>query len=222
VAIAAPGPDDPREARRLQRRARLTQAALAIFAARGYQKTSVDDIVARARMSKSAFYEQFDSKEQCFREVLAQEGGELIHAVIGAAAGGIDHRDRMRRGIRAFVVTCYKRSAVARLMMVESVGLSPSVEEVRHQLQERFAHMVAEEVRLALLDDQFYADQDPQVFGRAVVGAVNDAVGYFLTHPGADAESLAASLCRIFAPGLPATWGGRPAREARRPGGESR
>ncbi len=194
------GAVDPREARRLQRRARLTQAALAMFAARGYHETSVDEIVARARMSKSAFYEQFDSKEQCFREVLAQEGGELIHAVIAAAAGGNDHRDRMRRGIRAFVVTCYKRSAVARLMMVESVGLSPSVEAVRHQLQERFAHMVAEEVRLALLEDQFYADQDPQVFGRAVVGAVNDAVGYFLTHPGADAESLAASLCRIFAP----------------------
>jgi hypothetical protein len=32
------------------------------------------------------------------------------------------------------------------------------------------------------------------------VGAVNDAVAYFLTHPGADAESLAESLCGIFAP----------------------
>jgi AcrR family transcriptional regulator len=194
------GAIDPREVRRLQRRARLTQAALGMFAARGYHDTSVDDIVARARMSKSAFYEQFESKEHCFREVLAQEGGELIHAVIAAASAGEDHRDRMRRGIRAFVIACYKRSTVARLMMVESVGLSASVEEVRHQLQERFAHMVAEEVRLALLDDEFYADQDPQVFGRAVVGAVNDAVGYFLTHPGADAESLADSLCRIFAP----------------------
>jgi len=38
------------------------------------------------------------------------------------------------------------------------------------------------------------------VFGRAVVGAVNDAVSYYLTHPGADAGSLAANLCRIFAP----------------------
>jgi len=176
------------------------QAALGMFASRGYHDTSVDDIVARARMSKSAFYEQFESKEHCFREVLAQEGGDLIHAVIAAALGGHDHRDRMRRGIRTFVVACYKRSTVARLMLVESVGLSASVEEVRHQLQERFAHMVAEEVRLALLDDAFYANQDPQVFGRAVVGAVNDAVGYFLTHPGADAESLAESLCRIFAP----------------------
>jgi AcrR family transcriptional regulator len=200
VQAAAPRSADPRENRRLLRRARLTQAALGLFATDGYHTTTVDQIVARARMSKSAFYEQFDSKEHCFREVLADEGGDLIHTVIGAAVGGHDHRDRMRRGIHAFVATCYKRSAVARLMMVESVGLSASVDEVRHHLEERFAHMVAEEVRLALLDDAFYANHDPQVFGRAVVGAVNDAVGYFLTHPGADAESLADSLCRIFAP----------------------
>ena len=175
-------------------------AALALFAGHGYHVTTVEEIVAGARMSKSAFYEFFESKEECFRELLAQEGGALIHAVIGAAAGGEDHRDRMRRGITAFVNSCFEQSALARLMLVESVGLSPSVEEVRHQLQGRFAHMVAEEVRLALVDDPFYAKHDPQVFGRAVVGAVNGAVSYYLTHPGADAESLAESLGRIFAP----------------------
>ena len=89
---------------------------------------------------------------------------------------------------------------MARLLIVESVGLSPDVERVRHDLQARFADAVAEEVRHAMAHDVFYADKDPAVFGRAVVGAVSDAVGYFLTHPGVDAESLAASLCRIFAP----------------------
>ena len=72
-------------------------------------------------------------------------------------------------------------------------------DHVRQDLQGRFADAVAEEVRHALLHDPFYADKDPKVFGRAVVGAVNDAVAYFLTHPGADAESLAESLCGIFA-----------------------
>jgi AcrR family transcriptional regulator len=189
-----------REARHLARKRRVMQAALALFAGHGYHVTSVEEIVAGARMSKSAFYEFFDSKEECLRELLAQEGGALIHAVISAAAGGEDHRDRMRRGIGAFVNACFEQSALTRLMLVESVGLSPSVEEVRHQLQGRFAHMVAEEIRLAVLDDPFYSDHDPQVFGRAVVGAVSDAVGYFLTHPGANADSLSASLCHIFAP----------------------
>jgi len=77
------------------------------------------------------------------------------------------------------------------------------VDEVRHELQSRFAGAVAEEVRHAMLHDPFYADKDPQVFGRAVVGAVSDAVGYFLTHEGVDSEALAASLCRIFAPQTP-------------------
>jgi hypothetical protein len=85
-------------------------------------------------------------------------------------------------------------------LIVESVGLSAGVDQVRHDLQERFAGAVAEEVRHAKAHDPFYADKDPQVFGRAVVGAVSDTVGYFLTHPGYDADALAASLCRIFAP----------------------
>jgi hypothetical protein len=89
---------------------------------------------------------------------------------------------------------------VARVLIVESVGLSEGVDQVRHDLQGRFAEAVAEEVRHAKPHDPFYADKDPVVFGRAVVGAVNEAVGHFLTHPGADADSLAESLCRIFAP----------------------
>jgi AcrR family transcriptional regulator len=189
-----------RDARVERRRRRISHAALSLFATQGYSVTSVDDVVTRARVSKSAFYEFFESKEDCFRELLAQEGGSLINDVLATAATGHDHHERLRLGITRFVQTCYERSDVARLLIVESVGLSPGVEAIRHELQASFADAVAEEVRHAMSHDAFYADKDPAVFGRAVVGGVSDAVGYFLTHPGADAESLAASLCVIFAP----------------------
>ena len=189
-----------KDARLELRRMRLLGAALDLFAERGYEETSVGAIVARARMSKSAFYEHFKTKEHCFREVLLAEGGELIRDVLAVAATGHDHHERLRFGITRFVTACFERSTVARLLIVESVGLSASIDDVRHELQGRFASAVAEEVRHAMPHDAFYADKDPAVFGRAVVGAVNDAVSYFLTHPGVDADSLAASLCRIFAP----------------------
>jgi AcrR family transcriptional regulator len=189
-----------RDARIERRRHRIAEAALQLFAGRSYNVTSVDDIVREARVSKSAFYEFFESKEHCFRAVLEQEGGSLIREVLADAATGHDHHERLRLGISRFVHSCFERSAVARLLIVESVGLSPGVDEVRHELQARFADAVAEEVRHAMNHDAFYADKDPVVFGRAVVGGVSDAVGYFLTHPGVDAGSLAASLCRIFAP----------------------
>jgi AcrR family transcriptional regulator len=201
VAVAAPAGAQQRRAARVdRRRRRVADAALHLFAVQGYNITSVDDIAARSKTSKSAFYEFFKSKEDCFRELLLQEGGALIHDVLAEAASGHDHHERLRRGITKFVQSSFERSSVARLLIVESVGLSTAVDQVRHELQSRFADAVAEEVRHAMLHDPFYADKDPQVFGRAVVGAVNDAVGYFLTHPGVDADSLAASLCRIFAP----------------------
>jgi AcrR family transcriptional regulator len=189
-----------RDARVERRRRRIAEAALALFATQGYTITSVDDVVTRARVSKSAFYEFFESKEDCFRQILATEGGALIDDVLSSAASGHDHHERLRLGITRFVSSCFERSDVARVLIVESVGLSPGVEKVRHELQASFADAVTEEVRHAMAHDAFYADKDPAVFGRAVVGAVSDAVGYFLTHPGFDADSLAASLCRIFAP----------------------
>jgi AcrR family transcriptional regulator len=200
MAIAATPGQMRRDARTEQRRARIAEAALWLFASRGYNVTSVDEIVARAKVSKSAFYEFFESKEHCFRELLDQEGGALIHDVLARAATGHDHHERLRLGIDTFVRSCFERSSVARLLIVESVGLSAGVDQVRHELQSRFAGAVAEEVRHAMGHDPFYADKDPVVFGRAVVGAVSDAVGYFLTHEGVDAESLSDSLCRIFAP----------------------
>ena len=200
MAVAASGVQQRRDARLEKRRGRIAGAALALFATRGYNATSVEEIVAHARVSKSAFYEFFTSKEDCFRVLLEHEGGALIHEVLTAAATGHNHHERLRLGITTFVRSCFERSSVARLLIVESVGLSEGVDRVRHELQSRFADAVAEEVRHATQHDPFYADKDPHVFGRAVVGAVNDSVGYFLTHPGTDAEALAESLCRIFAP----------------------
>ncbi len=196
----APGIQQRRDARLERRRQRIADAALELFATRGYNATSVEDVVERAKMSKSAFYEFFTSKEDCFGELLSHEGGSLIGNVLAEAALGRNHHERLRFGITTFVRSCFERSSVARLLIVESVGLSEAVDKVRHELQAQFADAVGEEVRHAMLHDPFYADKDPRVFGRAVVGAVSDAVGYYLTHPGMDADSLAESLCKIFAP----------------------
>ncbi|MDQ6692554.1 MAG: TetR/AcrR family transcriptional regulator [Candidatus Dormibacteraeota bacterium] len=188
-------------ARSQERRRRLLAAALEILAERGYNETSVDQVVAQARTSKTAFYEFFDSKEDCVRDLLETEGGALIHRVTSAAAQGVGHRDRMRRGIRAFVTACGEQRALARVLLVESVGISQRIESVRQELQGRFAAVVEDEVRRAGADhDPFYAAMDPVVFGRAVVGAVNDATAHLLKGSGENRDALADGLCRIFAP----------------------
>jgi AcrR family transcriptional regulator len=186
--------------RREARRQRLLEAALRLFSELGFHDTSVDEVVAQARTSKSAFYEHFESKEDCFRILLEQEGGALVAAVSAAASEGRDHRERTRLGIAAFVDTCARRSRVARLLLVESVGLSPSIESLRHRLHAEFAGLTESEVRYAQEHgDQTLAGIDAAVYSRAVVGAVNEATSWFLeTGAVRDPQELAEQLCRAF------------------------
>jgi AcrR family transcriptional regulator len=202
MALSTDVREQRRQARSDNRRQRLLEAALRLYATQGFHETSVDHIVAGARTSKSAFYEFFESKEDCFTQLLEKEGGELASAVLAAAAEGEwwDHRDRMRRGIRAFVHFCARDLRLTRLLLVESVGLSPRVEEARHQIQGRFAAMVEEEVRSAQPHDSFYAAVDPAVFAWAVVGAVNETTARLSAAEDADPDRLATGLIRIFAP----------------------
>ena len=197
MTTAAPGLEVRREARRQ----RLLAAALSLFSEHGFHDTSVDHVVALARTSKSAFYEHFESKEECCRVLLEQEGGALISAVRAAAAEGADHRERTRLGIGAFVRTCARRSSVARLLLVESVGLSDAIESVRHGLHAQFAELVEGEVRHAqAAGDAGLDGVDPALYGRVVVGAVNEAAGWFLARRAGNPEALVEGLCRILAP----------------------
>ena len=193
-----PAAASPLDARREGRRQRLLAAALELFAQRGFHDTSVDEVVSAARTSKSAFYVYFGSKEDCFRVLLEQEGGALIQAVTAGAGAAKGHRARLREGIFVFVRTCCARHRVARLLLVEGVGLSESIERVRGRLHGEFADLVETQVRRGQSDGEF-AGADPAVYGRAVVGAVNEAIGWSLAADGAeDPDHLAGELCRIF------------------------
>jgi|HubBroStandDraft_6_1064221.scaffolds.fasta_scaffold277275_2 AcrR family transcriptional regulator len=57
-------PADPRQKRSLKKRARLKASGLALFAERGFEDASVDDIARRAKLAVGGFYQHFRSKRQ--------------------------------------------------------------------------------------------------------------------------------------------------------------
>jgi AcrR family transcriptional regulator len=64
---------NPRWSRRKQARpAELTSAALALFVERGYAATRLEDIAAKAGVSKGTLYLYFDSKEELFKTVVRE------------------------------------------------------------------------------------------------------------------------------------------------------
>jgi AcrR family transcriptional regulator len=59
------------------RREQVLRHAKRIFARKGYHRTNISEIIARARIARGTFYLYFDNKRHLFEELLAQVLGEL-------------------------------------------------------------------------------------------------------------------------------------------------
>ncbi len=82
----------PRQRRKEARPGELTAAALQLFVEKGFAGTRLDDVAARAGVSKGTLYLYFDSKEALFKAVVQEgivpvleEGAELVDAFEGTS-----------------------------------------------------------------------------------------------------------------------------------------
>jgi AcrR family transcriptional regulator len=93
-------------------RGRLAQAALELYAERGFDNTTVAEIAERAGLTERTFFRHFADK----REVLFDSAGELQHALVGTVADAPDGAtpiDAVGRGLEAAAVLLQERRGFA-------------------------------------------------------------------------------------------------------------
>jgi AcrR family transcriptional regulator len=69
---------------RAQTRSRLLKAAGEVFAERGYDRASLDDVAAAAGLTKGAVYSSFASKDELFYALMRERIGERLALVANA------------------------------------------------------------------------------------------------------------------------------------------
>jgi len=82
-----------RERRRQQTRDVLIAAATEVFAERGYEGASLEEIAERAGFTRGAIYKNFDGKENLFFAVIDRLNEQVIDAFRAVAPSGPDTRD---------------------------------------------------------------------------------------------------------------------------------
>ncbi|MGA4859611.1 MULTISPECIES: TetR/AcrR family transcriptional regulator [Streptomyces] len=85
--------DKPRRTRRTrmtgaERREQLLDIGRTLFAAKGFEGTSVEEIAAKAGVSKPVVYEHFGGKEGLYAVVVDREMRQLLDMVTGALTAG--------------------------------------------------------------------------------------------------------------------------------------
>ena len=84
------------------RRAQLIDVGRSVFARRGYEGASVEEIALRAKVSKPVVYEHFGGKEGLYAVVVDREMEYVLRRITEAIAQG-SPRDRASAGAVAFL-----------------------------------------------------------------------------------------------------------------------
>jgi AcrR family transcriptional regulator len=77
VSVVATEPQPVEPGRSARKRAAILDAAHALFLQKGFAGTSMDDVAARAAVSKQTVYKNFADKQRLFTEVITSDVGRL-------------------------------------------------------------------------------------------------------------------------------------------------
>ena len=131
--MLAPGAPKFRR-RKADRPGEIVGAAMAVFAEKGFAAARLDEIAARAGVSKGALYLYFETKEDLFRAVVEQAIGPnvaAVRAMIAAHPGPIGDLLQLIPARIAILVETLPVGGVVKMVIAEA-GNFPELARVWH------------------------------------------------------------------------------------------
>ncbi len=157
------------------RHERILDAALRVFARKGYKDAAVDDIVAESKTSKGGVYFHFPGKQAIFLELLDRTAVRLRQKIEEAIASRDDPIEKADAALLAVFNTFASHRSLARLFMIEALGAGREFHRRMSQLHEEFAMIIK-----VHLDDAVAAGAidavDTEVAARAWFGGLNQVL----------------------------------------------
>jgi AcrR family transcriptional regulator len=151
-----------------ERREQLITIARGLFAQKGYEATSVEEIAARSEVSKPVVYEHFGGKEGLYAVVVDREVRALLDGVTGALTAGRAH-ELVEQAALALLDYIENNSDGFRILVRDSpVGSSSgSFISILSDVGTRVEHILAEEFKRRGLDPK-----NAPMYAQMLVGMV--------------------------------------------------
>jgi AcrR family transcriptional regulator len=120
--------------RKADRPGEIVQAALAVFAEKGFAAARLDEIAKRAGVSKGAIYLYFETKEDIFRAVVSQAIAPNVGAVKAMAAAHPGPLADLLRGVTSHVAGVVQHTPLGGVlkMVVGEARNFPEIARVWH------------------------------------------------------------------------------------------
>jgi AcrR family transcriptional regulator len=156
-------------------RKRILDAAIKVFSSKGYHETKVDDIVEVSDTSKGAVYFYFPGKQQIFLALIDEFADLLYGRLEKAIAEEADGVQRLDQALRACLDTFGHYRGLAKIFLIQAMGLGAAFEEKRLEIHERFAMLIKTHLDEAVQAGEI-SPLDTEVAAYAWMGAINEVV----------------------------------------------
>lgn len=150
------------------------RAAIEEFAHRGYHRTSVEDIVRRARTSRTAFYAFFDNREDAMYGALQTSLRSLLDHVRNAIFASGPDDDFVAVAITAYIEYLAQDQAGAAIMLLEGRGTSPEVNALRSRTRRELADLIRD--MWAEIDRPAAESKHAQAIAMGVLGIITESM----------------------------------------------
>jgi AcrR family transcriptional regulator len=182
--------------------ARIVDAAVSLFAEKGFHSTSVQEVVDRAAVTKGAMYHYFRSKDDLLYEIYHRLIGRQLADLDRIVSAGRPPADTVREIILSLVETTTARLDEAAIFTREMYRLDEerlaALRAERRRYHETFREVVAEGQRAGLFATAASAETVTQV----VFGVVNQLPVWYRPDGPLPPRQLAAELAAFILAGL--------------------
>ncbi|MEO6196853.1 MAG: TetR/AcrR family transcriptional regulator [Dehalococcoidia bacterium] len=125
--------------RKEETRVRILEAAYRVFARRGYEAATVEEITVECGIAKGALYGHFASKEELFRTILVEHVRRRAAETAARLEPGLPLRESILRIIESSWATC-RTDPIWSSLLMESWALASRNEWGREAVATHFDH----------------------------------------------------------------------------------
>jgi AcrR family transcriptional regulator len=150
----------------------LVEVASELFTERGYAGTSLDEIVAGARVTKGALYHHFSGKQALFESVFERVEEDATRTITKAVRGERDPWEKAVAGLRSFLAVV-QEPEYRRIVIQEGPAVL-GYERYREQ-EERSTFGIVQDIVSSVLSSYELESTMLETFSRVFFGAMSAA-----------------------------------------------
>ncbi len=185
---------------RFERRGQILDAALTVFARKGFHAASVSDIVRAAQVARGTFYLYFPSKRELFEALVDSLMADLDRGIkrVDLSADAPAPLEQLESNVLWLLSLPKARPAMLQILLWEAVGLDEALDKKLDSFHQRMFALTQRSLELGI-EMGLVRQCDTRLTARFLVGSVKEVLLSLLVREDLEGVELAGLVRELVA-----------------------